>query len=152
MRKKKSNIDIYKKRKRIEIALKIITPIIYWGCLIGCFICLYFAIKNSFGNMAELINLLDSKKYTSVELQEHYNMLVERYGEWHIGSGSTGFQLNFINIKKVFFSGVMLANLIGSGICLAGHIIAKKILPKVAQRNREKNQDLVNMEMLKKEE
>lgn len=149
---KKAKIDIYKRRKRAELTLKIITPILYWGCLIGCLVCLYFAIKNSFGNMAELISLLDSKKYTATELQEHYAQLVEKYGEWHIGSGSTGFVLNFINIKKVFFSGVMIMNLLGSGICLACHIIAKKVLPKVAQRNREKNQDLVNMEMLKDKE
>ena len=90
--------EIYKKNQKKSKVLRILAPICFWGFLALSVLCLIFAIRNSFGNIAEIMALLDSKKYTGVELQSNYSYLIDKYGEWVIGNGSTGFTITFINI------------------------------------------------------
>lgn len=132
--------------------LKILSPILFWCFLVVSFICLCFAIKNSFGNVAEIIDLLNSKEYTGEELKAHYEYLVEKYGEWQIGTGGAGFQITFINIKTALFSGIMIMNVIFSVIFLASAFLAKWILPKLSAQILNDNQDMVNLMVLKSQE
>ena len=70
--------EIYKRNQNKSKVLRILAPICFWGFLALAIICLILAIKNSFGNVAEIINMLDTKKYTGEELQANYQFLVEK--------------------------------------------------------------------------
>lgn len=149
-KKKLTKEQIYKRNQKKEKIIRILAPIVFWGCLVGAIICLIYAIKNSFGNVSEMIGLLDSKKYTGEQLQANYIMLIKKYGEWVIGTGSTGFTIKFINVGKVIFNGFMLLNFFGCiilGVCSV--LLGKFILPKWAERIRQNNQDMVNLVILK---
>lgn len=145
--------DKYKKNIRKSKIYARIAPFIYWGLLVISLICLFIAIKNSLGNFAEMVDLLDKKSYTGEELQANYTYLIEKYGEWVIGNGANGFQITFINVKNVIFSGVMMINLSFSIILfIFANLLGKWLLPFYAKKLREDSQDMVNIEILKDKE
>lgn len=142
--------EIYKKNQKKSKVLRMLAPICFWGFLALAIICLIFAIKNSFGNVAEIINMLDTKKYTGEELQANYQFLVERYGEWVIGNGGAGFQITFVNIGHALFSGLMITNCIFFAVFLvSAYLLGKWLLPKLSAQILIDNQDMVNLIILK---
>lgn len=151
--KEKKEISLeekYKKNQKTAKILKNLAPICFWGFLTLSIICLIFALKNSFGNMAEIMTLLDSKSFNGEQLQENYNMLIDKYGEWVIGNGSNGFTIKFINIGKAVFSGLMITNCVLFVIFLASaYILGKWVLPKLSSQILTENQDMVNLTILK---
>lgn len=142
--------EIYKKNQKKSKVLRILSPICFWGFLALSVLCLIFAIRNSFGNIAEIMALLDSKKYTGVELQSNYAYLIDKYGEWVIGNGSTGFTITFINIGRALFSGLMVTNCILSVVFLvSAFVLGKWLLPKISAQILLDNQDMVNLTVLR---
>ena len=142
--------EIYKRNQKKSKVLRILAPICFWGFLALAIICLILAIKNSFGNMAEIINMLDTKKYTGEELQANYQFLVEKYGEWVIGNGGAGFQITFVNIGHALFSGLMITNCIFFVVFLvSAYLLGKWLLPKLSAQILLDNQDMVNLTILK---
>lgn len=141
--------EIYKKNQKKSKVLRILSPVSFWVLLALSALCLFFAIKNSFGNVAEICNLLDSKKYTGEELQANYLYLTEKYGEWVIGNGTNGFQITFINIGHALFSGLMVVNCIFFVVFLvAAYVLGKWLLPKISAQILIDNQDMVNLTIL----
>lgn len=109
-----------------------------------------FAIKNSFGNVAEIMEKLDSKKYSGEQLSQNYQYLIDKYGEWVIGNGSTGFQITFVNIGHALFSGLMITNCVFFVVfLLSAYILGKWALPKISAQILIDNQDMVNLVVLK---
>lgn len=151
MRKKElTPEEIYKRNQKISKLLKILAPICFWGFLALAVLCLIFAIKNSFGNVAEIIRLLDSKQYTGEELRANYEFLTNKYGEWVIGNGNAGFQITFVNIAKALFSGLAITNFILFIVFLvSAYVFGKWVLPKVSAQIIQDNQDMVNLVVLK---
>ena len=151
MRKKKISAEqIYKKRQKKAKTLKLLAPIIFWGCIALSIVCLVFAIRNSFGNVGEIISMLDSKKFTGEQLQANYAYLTGKYGEWVIGNGSAGFVIYFVDIGKAVFSGVMLANAIFSVVFfVSAYILGKWLLPMLSTQFTQDNQDMVNLTILR---
>ena len=142
--------EIYKKNQKKSKVLRMLAPICFWGFLALSVICLIFAIKNSFGNVAEIINMLDTKKYTGEELRANYQFLTEKYGEWVIGNGGSGFQITFINIGHALFSGLMITNCIFFVVFLvSAYLLGKWLLPKLSAQILLDNQDMVNLTILK---
>lgn len=142
--------EVYKRNQKKSKVLRMLAPICFWGLLALAIICLIFAIKNSFGNVAEIINMLDTKKYTGEELQANYQFLVERYGEWVIGNGGAGFQITFVNIGHALFSGLMITNCIFFVVFLvSAYLLGKWLLPKLSAQILIDNQDMVNLIILK---
>ena len=142
--------EIYKRNQKKSKVLRILAPICFWGFLALAIICLILAIKNSFGNVAEVINMLDTKKYTGEELQANYQFLVEKYGEWVIGNGGAGFQITFVNIGHALFSGLMITNCIFFVVFLvSAYLLGKWLLPKLSAQILLDNQDMVNLTILK---
>ena len=142
--------EIYKRNQKKSKVLRILAPICFWGFLALAIICLIFAIKNSFGNVAEIINMLDTKKYTGEELQANYQFLVEKYGEWVIGNGGAGFQITFVNIGHALFSGLMITNCIFFVVFLvSAYLLGKWLLPKLSAQILLDNQNMVNLTILK---
>jgi hypothetical protein len=142
--------QVYKRNQKWAKALEIIAPFVFWGFLTLAVICLIFAVKNSFGNIAEIMRLLDSEKYTGEQLAENYNLLVGKWGEWIIGNGGTGFQIKFINIGNAVFSGLMIFNLTMSIVLFIGaFVVGKWLLPMLSKSITQSNQDMVNLTVLK---
>ena len=142
--------EIYKRNQKKSKVLRILAPICFWGFLALAIICLILAIKNSFGNVAEIINMLDTKKYTGEELQANYQFLVEKYGEWVIGNGGSGFQITFVNIGHALFSGLAITNCIFFVVFLvSAYLLGKWLLPKLSSQILLDNQDMVNLVVLK---
>lgn len=152
MRKKQfTPEEIYKRNQKKAKILRNISPFVFWGFIALAIICLIFAVKNSFGNIAEIMNLLDDKVYTGAELQANYTHLIEKYGEWIIGTGGTGFTIKFINIGKALFSGIMITNVVLSVLFFfSAYILGKWFLPKISAQILIDNQDMVNLTILKK--
>ena len=142
--------EIYKRNQKKSKVLRILAPICFWGFIALAIICLILAIKNSFGNVAEIINMLDTKKYTGEELQANYQFLVEKYGEWVIGNGGAGFQITFVNIGHALFSGLAITNCIFFVVFLvSAYLLGKWLLPKLSSQILLDNQDMVNLVVLK---
>lgn len=142
--------EIYKRNQKKAKVLRTLAPICFWGFLALSITCLILAIKNSFGNVAEIINMLDTKKYTGEELRANYQFLVEKYGEWVIGNGGAGFQITFVNIGHALFSGLMVINCIFFVVFLvSAYLLGKWLLPKLSAQILLDNQDMVNLTILK---
>lgn len=148
-KKQRTPQDIYKRNQKRAKTLKIISPIVFWVCIALSIVCLICAIKNSFGNIAEISRLLDKKGLTGVELEENYKYLITKYGEWVIGTGGSGFTITFINIPHALFSGLMITSCILSVIFLiAAYVLGKWVLPHISAQILIDNQDMVNMTVL----
>lgn len=144
--------EIYKRNQKRAKIMRKIAPFVFWGFIGIAIVCFILAIHNSLGNINEIIQQLNSKKYTGEELQAHYNALVEKYGEWVIGNGGAGFTIKFINIARAAFSGIMIANFIFCGVSIIlAYLLGKWILPKMATTLEQQNVDMVNLTILKKD-
>lgn len=152
-KKERTAEEVYKlNQKRAKIMRKI-APFVFWGFIAIAIVCFILAIHNSLGNINEIIQQLNSKKYTGEELQAHYNALVEKYGEWVIGNGGAGFTIKFINIARAAFSGIMIANFVFCGVSfILAYLLGKWILPKMATMLEQTNTDMVNLTILRNEE
>lgn len=150
-KKNKTKKDLYLSNQRKAKVLKILAPFVFWGFIALSIMCLIFAVKNSFGNIAEITSLLDNSIYTGEELSNNYAYLVEKYGEWIIGTGGAGFTITFINIGNALFSGLMMLNLTLAIMFFVGaFLLGKWLMPLISNQITQSNQDMVNMEILKK--
>lgn len=149
-KKKLTAEEIYKRNQKRSKILRILSPVCFWGFLAIGIICLFFAIRHSFGNVAEIISMLDNKKYTGEQLSANYAFLIEKYGEWIIGNGGNGFTITFVNIGNALFSGLMITNCILSVVFLvSAFLLGKWILPKISAQILLDNQDMVNLTVLR---
>ena len=60
-------------------------------------------IRNSIGNVTEIIRLLDADKYSGEEVLENYKFLVDKWGEWElVGLEGSGIVIKYIDKSSVF--------------------------------------------------
>lgn len=152
-KKEKTAEEIYKSNQKKAKIMRVLAPIVFWGFLAIAIVCFILAIHNSLGNINEITQLLNSKKYTGEELQANYDFLIAKYGEWTIGNGGAGFQVKFVNIARAAFSGLMIANftLCALFIVLAV-LLGKWVLPKTASILEQNNTDMVNLTILREKD
>ena len=142
--------DIYKRNQKKAKVLRRLAPVCFWGCLILSVVCFALAVKNSFGNIAEIIEMLNSRKFDGQTLRSNYDFLTDKYGEWVIGNGSAGFQITFINIGHALFSGVMIVSFtLSIFFLISAYVLGKWLLPKISAEILIENQDMVNLTILK---
>lgn len=108
-------------------------------------------IQNSVGNISEIIRLLDSDLYNEAEIREHYQMLVEKWGEWEIvGASSAGLVVRYVDIRNALFSGLMITYTILAIVCLVFAIVLGKIVfPTLVKYYTNNNDEMVDMATLK---
>lgn len=144
--------EIYKKNQRKAKVLGILTPFVFWGLIVLAIIFFALALSNSVGNMDEITTLLNSKKYTGEDLRANYAYLIDKYGEWVIGSGSTGFTLTFINVKVAIFGGFAIFSGVSAVVCFIGaFVLGKWLFPLLTKKITQDNQDMVNLTILEKD-
>lgn len=141
--------ELYKKNQRKAKIYGTIAPFVFWGLIALAIIFFALALSNSVGNMDEITSLLNSKKYTGEELRANYTYLTDKYGEWVIGNGSTGFTLSFINVKAAIFGGFAVFTGISAIVCFIGaFVLGKWLFPLLAKKITQDNQDMVNLTIL----
>ena len=108
-------------------------------------------IQNSIGNITEILHLLDKDIYTGEEIAEHYEYLVEKWGEWEIvGADSAGLVIRYVDIRNALFSGLMITYTILTVVSLSLSIILGKIVfPQLAKLYSNNNAEMVDVATLK---
>ena len=141
---------MYKKNLQKSKIFKRLAPVVYWVFMALFVLFVILTISNSWGNITEIIHLLDKDAFTGEEISQNYQYLIEKWGEWVIiGKNAGMFSVQFVDIRKAFFSGLMITyiSLAIISICVA-IIIGKILLPKLAQLYSDNNQNMVNMATL----
>lgn len=142
--------QVYKRNQLKSKVFKRLSPIIYWSFM-GLFIFfIILTVSNSWGNISEIINMLDKNKLSGEQVAQNYDYLVNKWGEWVIvGQNSSTFSIRFIDIRQAFFSGLMITFITLAIVCLvAAIVLGKFVFPKLAQLYSDNNQDMVNMATL----
>ena len=141
--------QMYERNKKRSKTLTVITPFVFWGLLALAVIFFILALKHSVGNWNEIRTLLNSKNNTGEELRANYAYLAEKYGEWIIGNGSTGFHITFIDIRAAIFGGFAIFSGVMAFISFVGaFLLGKWIFPALAKKYTQDNQDMANLTVL----
>lgn len=108
-------------------------------------------IRNSIGNVIEIIDKLDKDQYNQVQLEENYEMLKQKWGEMIVfGDEAAGISIKYIDVGEALFSGLMVTFTTLTVIFLAIAIIfGKIILPILAKVYQDSNEQLVDIATLK---
>lgn len=108
-------------------------------------------IRNSIGNVIEIIDKLDKDQYNQVQLEENYEMLKQKWGEMIVfGDEAAGISIKYIDVGEALFSGLMVTFTTLTIIFLAIAIIfGKIILPILAKVYQDSNEQLVDIATLK---
>ena len=142
--------QIYKKNQFKVKIFKRLAPIIFWTFLGLSILFFILMVQNSVGNITEIITLLDKDSLTGDQVQQNYQYLVDKWGEWTIvGEDGDMFSIQFVNIQNAFFSGLMATFLTLGIVCLVISIIGGKVIfPKLAQYYTDNNQSMVDIATL----
>lgn len=146
MKKQLTNEQLYDKREKIAFWLQKLTPIIYWGFILLAVFFFIMAIKNSLGNVMDIVRMLDKNVYSGEQIAQNYADLVAKWGEWTIiDLGATDqVSIQFVDIRNALFSGLMttfVALMITS--ILIAFVVGKIVFPQVAESLKEKNKNQV---------
>lgn len=108
-------------------------------------------VRNSVGNVVEILDLLDSKRYSELQLAENYAALVEKWGEWEIvGAGTAGLVIRYVDVGNALFSGLMMmfcTLTVISFICAL--LFGKVVFPLLTRHYENSNRELVDLSTLK---
>lgn len=107
-------------------------------------------MKNSVGNVTEILQLLDKETYNATQIRENYQYLVSKWGEWEIiGENSAGFVVRYVDVGAALFSGLMIvyACLSAAALCLA-IVFGKIVFPLLAKHYKSANDEMVDMATL----
>lgn len=143
--------QIYKSNKRKSKIFKTLSPVVYWVFIILTVIFFVLAVKNSIGNVIEILDGLDKDVYTEEQIVQNYNKFVQKYGEWNlIGNGTAGLSIRYINIKNALFSGFMVTyTILTVSFLIAAIILGKILFPGFAKLYSTNNEEMVDMATLK---
>ena len=105
-------------------------------------------MKNSVGNVTEILELLDKKNHTGIQLEENYKHLAEKWGEWEIMAG--GFNIRYVDVGNALFSGLMItfSTLTIVSLC-AAFVFGKIMFPLLAKHFKNNNDEIVDLATLK---
>lgn len=107
-------------------------------------------LKNSIGNITEILNMLDEDIWSGKEIQENYEYLVNKWGEWEIvGEGNAGIVIRYVDVGNALFSGLAITFATCAFISFAVSIVfGKIILPLLYKHYKNSNEELVDIATL----
>lgn len=142
--------QIYRKNKKKAKVFAILTPIIWYLFLGIAVVSFILMLKNSLGNILEISEMLDKDIWTRDELQENYQILVQKWGEWEIfGAGGAGISVKYVDITNALFSGIAI---IFATIAFVSFVMAivlgKIVFPLLRKHYKNLNDELVDIATL----
>lgn len=142
---------LYKKNKKKAKIFKILSPVMCYLFLALAILFFIMMIRNSIGNVTEILHLLDKDIYTGEQIEENYAYLVEKWGEWEIvGAGTSGLVIRYVDVRNALFSGLMITYTILTIICVVLSIIFGKVLfPQLSKLFSDNNSEMVDIATLK---
>lgn len=140
--------QIYKKNKTKSKVFSILGPVSWYLLVVlTCIFCI-LAFENSVGNVIEILDLLDTKTYNDVEIENNYNMLVSKWGEWQIGT--RGISARYINVANALFSGLMVVYVsLTIAAFLSAIVFGKIVFPSLSKMYKNRNEEMVDLATLK---
>lgn len=128
-----------------------LTPIVKYLFLLLTIVFFVSSIRNSLGNITEITDLLDTKKYNEVQLEENYIMLTEKWGEWVLtDSTGTGFTIKYVDIRSALFSGLMITfSILTITSLVLFFVIGKFLFPTIVKHYEGQNEQLVDLSTLR---
>ena len=110
--------------------MSVLAPIVLYLFLMLAIVFFTLTIKNSIGNITEILDLLDKDVYGNEQLALNYEYLVNKWGEWEIIGGGAGLNIRYVNIGKALFSGLMMVftSLTAASLCIA-IVFGKLVFP-----------------------
>ena len=108
-------------------------------------------IRNSIGNVTEILHLLDKDIYTGEQIEENYAYLIEKWGEWEIvGEGNSGLVIRYVDVRNAMFSGLMITYTVLMIVSIVLSIILGKVLfPQLSKLYSDNNAEMVDVATLK---
>ena len=107
-------------------------------------------LKNSVGNVTEILHLLDKDVYSGEQIRTNYEMLIGKWGEWEVfGQDSAGLVIRYVDVGEAMFSGFMrlYSTLAIITFCLAV-ILGKIIFPWLSKLYKDANEEMVDLATL----
>lgn len=143
--------QIYRQNKRKHKLFSRLSPIIFYLFLALALVFFILTIKNSIGNVIEILHLLDDDIYSGEQIAKNYEYLVNKWGEWEIvGAGSAGLVIRYVDVRTAMFSGLMITYTILCIISILCAVIFGKILfPQMAKLYKNNNDEMVDVATLK---
>lgn len=107
-------------------------------------------VKNSVGNILEILDMLDADKYSGEEIRQNYLYLIDKWGEWEIiGAGSAGLVVRYVDIGRAMFSGLMMLYMVLAAVAATIAVIFGKIVyPLLAKYYEDSNEEMVDLATL----
>ena len=107
-------------------------------------------LKNSVGNVTEILDLLDDDKWSGQEIEQNYAALVEKWGEWEIiGKDGAGIVVRYVDVRNAMFSGLAITF---GALALISLVIAivfgKIVFPLLKKHYDNTNEELVDVATL----
>ena len=146
-----TNEEIYKKNKARAKRVRILKPILKIVLICLALIFLLVAVRNSLGNLLEIVEKLDKKKYTETQLVANYQSLIAKWGEWEvIGADKAGLVIRYVNIANAMFSGLMITfSILFAVTVFIMFVLDKIVFPIIIKGCETDNEDLVNLTSLR---
>ena len=151
MKKQKKELtseQLYRKNKSLAKVYAILSPLSWYLFLVLTLVFCIFAFENSVGNVVNILDKLDTKKYSGNEIEQNYLALVEEWGELQIGTGRIS--ARYVHIGNALFSGMLklYVTLASSSLC-AAVILGKIVFKSLAKMYKNRNEEMVDLATLK---
>ena len=142
---------LYKQNKKKAKIFKTLSPVMCYLFLALAILFFIMMIKNSIGNVTEILHLLDKDIYTGEQIEENYAYLVQKWGEWEIvGAGTSGLVIRYVDVRNALFSGLMITYTVFTIFSLALSVILGKVLfPQLSKLYSDNNSEMVDVATLK---
>jgi hypothetical protein len=143
--------QIYTKNEKKRKVFAILGSVTWYSFLSLAVLFFGLTADNSFGNLAEIVNLLDENTYTQEELNANYEYLVDKWGELEIAdTNSSESSIKYIDVEQALFSDSMSTySILSLGAFVAAVTFGKITFPLLVRHFRKNNAEMAEMITIK---
>lgn len=137
--------QIYKRNKKRSKVFKVLAVISWYFFLVLTLFFLFLMIRNSVGNITDILSKLDKNVYNKEELIANYNELAQIWGEWEL----IGVSVRYIDVGNALFSGLMVTfSTLSLVSILLAIILGKIVFPLLKRYYENANEEMVDIATL----